>query len=116
NALIGGRGTGKSTLLEAIRYGLDIPYQSSEAEKRADDILRNNFTNGKIVLTVYSSRYNKKFIIERNYGQPQTIKNEDGTLSFLSVKDILPEIKMFGQNEIFEFAEKPVNHVKLIEQ
>jgi hypothetical protein len=116
NALIGGRGTGKSTLLEAIRYGLDIPYQSSEAKKRADDILRNNFTNGKIVLTVYSSRYNKKFIIERNYGQPQTIKNEDGTLSFLSVKDILPEIKMFGQNEIFEFAEKPVNHVKLIEQ
>lgn len=116
NALIGGRGTGKSTLLEAIRYGLDIPYQSSEAKKRADDILRNNFTNGKILLTVYSSRYNKKFIIERNYGQPQTIKNEDGTLSFLSVKDILPEIKMFGQNEIFEFAEKPVNHVKLIEQ
>lgn len=116
NALIGGRGTGKSTLLEAIRYGLDIPYQSTEAKKRADDILRNNFANGKIVLTVYSSRYNKNFIIERNYGQPQIIKNEDGSLSFLSVKDILPEIKMFGQNEIFEFAEKPENHVKLIEQ
>lgn len=116
NALIGGRGTGKSTLLEAIRYGLDIPYQSSEAKKRAEEILRTNFANGKIVLIVYSSRYNKIFIIERNYGQPQTVKNEDGSLSFLSVKDILPEIKMFGQNEIFEFAEKPENHVKLIEQ
>jgi len=116
NTIIGGRGTGKSTLLEAIRYGLDIPYQSTEAKKRADEILRSNFTNGKIILTIYSTRYNKNFIIERNYGQPQTIKNEDGSLSFLSLKDILPEIKMFGQNEIFEFAEKPENHVKLIEQ
>ncbi|MDD3773346.1 MAG: hypothetical protein PHC38_11925, partial [Weeksellaceae bacterium] len=116
NTIIGGRGTGKSTLLEAIRYGLDIPYQSTEAKKRADEILRSNFSNGKIILTIYSTRYNKNFIIERNYGQPQTIKNEDGSLSFLSVKDILPEIKMFGQNEIFEFAEKPENHVKLIEQ
>lgn len=116
NTLIGGRGTGKSTLLEAIRYGLDIPYQSVEAKRRADEILTSNFSNGKIIIEVFSSRYNKKFTVERNFGQPQIIKNEDGSLSFLSVKDILPEIKMFGQNEIFEFAEKTENHVKLIEQ
>src|SRR5690606_8350825 len=116
NALIGGRGTGKSTLLEAIRYGLDIPYQSVEAKRRAVEILTSNFSNGKIIIEVFSSRYNKKFTVERNFGQPQIIKNEDGSLSFLSVKDILPEIKMFGQNEIFEFAEKTENHVKLIEQ
>lgn len=116
NALIGGRGTGKSTLLEAIRYGLDIPYQSFEAKRRANEILTSNFSNGKINIEVFSSRYNKKFTVERNFGQPQIIKNEDGSLSFLSVKDILPEIKMFGQNEIFEFAEKTENHVKLIEQ
>lgn len=116
NTLIGGRGTGKSTLLEAIRYGLDIPYQSVEAKRRAVEILTSNFSNGKIIIEVFSSRYNKKFTVERNFGQPQIIKNEDGSLSFLSVKDILPEIKMFGQNEIFEFAEKTENHVKLIEQ
>jgi ABC-type lipoprotein export system ATPase subunit len=116
NAIIGGRGTGKSTLLECVRYGLDISHNSEEAKKRANDLLRQNFINGNISLSVYSARYDKNFFIYRNYGQPYTLKNEDGSISNLSIKDILPEIKLFGQNEIFEFAERPENHIKLIEQ
>lgn len=116
NTIIGGRGTGKSTLLECLRYGLDIPYHSSEAKRRAEEILKRNFINGKIIIKVFSARYNKEFEIHRNYGQSPILRNQDGTLSHLSIKDILPEIRMFGQNEIFEFSEKPDNHIKLIEQ
>ncbi len=116
NAIIGGRGTGKSTLIECIRYGLDLNYHSESSKNRAKELLKENFFDGKVSITLFSSNYNKTYIIERIYGQPLIIKNEDGSLSNLSIKDILPEIEIFGQNEIFEFAEKRENHVKIIER
>jgi len=116
NALIGGRGTGKSTLIECLRYGMDLAYHSENATNRAKELLKENFSDGKITLVVYSSRYSKQYIIERLYGQPPVVKNEDGSLSNLSVRDILPEMEIFGQNEIFEFSEKRENHVKILER
>lgn len=116
NALIGGRGTGKSTLIECLRYGMDLNFHSNKAQSRAKELLKENFSDGKVSISVYSSRYSKEYSIERLYGQPPVVKNEDGSLSNLSVKDILPEIEIFGQNEIFEFAEKRENHVKILEK
>ena len=116
NALIGGRGTGKSTLIECIRYGLDLAFHSEDSKNRAKGLLKENFHDGNIELTVFSSRYNKKYTVHRIYGQPLVIKNIDGSISNLSVKDILPEIEIYGQNEIFEFAEKPENHIKILER
>jgi hypothetical protein len=116
NALIGGRGTGKSTLIECLRYGMDLAYHSENAKSRAKELLKENFSDGKITLVVYSSRYSKQYTIERLYGQPPVVKNEDGSFSNLSVKDILPEMEIFGQNEIFEFSEKRENHVKILEK
>lgn len=116
NTLIGGRGTGKSTLLECIRYGLDINYNSEDSKKRAGELLKKNFADGKIVIRLFSSRYGKNYTVERFYGQPPVVKNEDGSISNLSTNDILPEMKVFGQNEIFEFSEKIENHSKLIEK
>jgi len=116
NALIGGRGTGKSTLIECIRYGLDLNYHSESSKNRAKELLKENFFDGKISITLFSSRYNKTYIVERIYGQPPVIRNDDGSLSNLTIKDILPEIEIFGQNEIFEFAEKRENHVKIVER
>lgn len=116
NALIGGRGTGKSTLIECLRYGMEAGFHSDNTSNRAKELLKENFSDGKISITVYSSRYNKIYTIERLYGQPPVVKNSDGSLSNLAVKDILPEIEIFGQNEIFEFAEKRENHVKILEK
>ena len=116
NALIGGRGTGKSTLIECMRYGLDLAYHSESAKNRAKELLKENFGDGKIVITVFSSRYNKEYTIDRFYGQPPVVKNSDGSISNLSIKDILPEIEIYGQNEIFEFAEKRENHVRILEK
>jgi len=116
NALIGGRGTGKSTLIECIRYGMDLGFHSESASNRAKELLKENFYDGRISITTYSSRYNKIYTVERQYGQPPVVKNDDGSLSNLAIKDILPEIDIFGQNEIFEFAEKRENHVKILEK
>ena len=116
NALIGGRGTGKSTLIECLRYGMDLAFHSENAVSRAKELLKENFSDGKISISIYSSRYSKEYTIERLYGQPPVIKNNDGSISNLSVKDVLPEIEIFGQNEIFEFVDERENHVKILEK
>ena len=42
NTVIGGRGTGKSTLLECLRYVLDIPPKGKQAHKLHLEIIKEN--------------------------------------------------------------------------
>lgn len=113
NTIIGGRGTGKSTILECIRYGLDLPYHSSNSKTNADEVLRQNLFGGKITLLIYSQRFEKDYIIERHYGQPVLIKDENG-ISNLTIKDILPGAELFGQNEIYEISNSQSYYLKLL--
>ena len=46
DAVIGGRGTGKSTLLDCIRYALELPHKAEDARKQGDQIVRENLGQG----------------------------------------------------------------------
>jgi len=108
NTIIGGRGTGKSTLLECIRYVLEKKPVGREAIKKHDEIIRENLgkEKGKIELKVKSSVKNGRvFTISRRYGEPVIIKDDDGNVSVFSTDDIVPQIEIFGQNEILEIAD-----------
>ncbi len=45
NSVIGGRGTGKSTLIECIRYALNLRPISKNAQKQHDEIIKTNLGN-----------------------------------------------------------------------
>ena len=102
NAVIGGRGTGKSTLIESIRYALDLP--SRQTDNKALDALRQKtLSNSQIILSVYSKAQQGNFYtISRRYGEAPVVQNEQGDVSHLSPKEILPDIELLGQNEILE--------------
>ncbi|MEK5104957.1 TrlF family AAA-like ATPase [Cytobacillus sp. FSL M8-0252] len=107
NTTIGGRGTGKSTLLELIRYALDCEPKSADSIKYFKELIKANLglDNGRIELHVTSNqRYGEKYKIIKRYEDPCVIENADGTVSNLSVKDILPHVEIFGQNEIIELV------------
>jgi len=108
NAVIGGRGTGKSTLLECLRYVLDKRPLGKESQKKHDEIIKENLgkANGRIEISVRSSTRNgQRYIISRKYPDPVIIKDESGNVSNYTVLDILPEVEIFGQNEILEIAQ-----------
>ena len=108
NAVIGGRGTGKSTLLECLRYVLDKRPSGRDAQKKHDEIIKENLgkANGRIEIYVRSSARNgQRYIISRKYPDPVIIKDESGNVSNYTVQDILPEVEIFGQNEILEIAQ-----------
>jgi len=107
NTVIGGRGTGKSTLLECLRYVLDKRPTGREAQKKHDEIIKENLgkANGRVEIHVRSSARNgQKYIVSRKYPDPVIIKDESGNVSNYTVQDILPEVELFGQNEILEIA------------
>nr|WP_051556710.1 hypothetical protein [Alkalihalobacterium bogoriense] len=107
NTTIGGRGTGKSTLLELIRYALDLEPKSSDSKKYFRELIKSNLglDNGRVELDVTSyQRYGKKYKIIKRYGDPTVVQNIDGSISNLSVTDILPHVEIYGQNEIIELV------------
>lgn len=108
NAVIGGRGTGKSTLLECIRYALELEPIGKNAQKQHLEIIKENIGKSKarIELEVRSSKMNgKKYTIARRYGESASVKDENGNISSFTPRDILPDIEIYGQNEIYEIAQ-----------
>ena len=117
NAVIGGRGTGKSTLLECIRYALELRPLGKNAQKQHDEIIRENLgkAKGRIELTIRSSAMNgKRFVVARRYGESASVRDEPGNPSTFAPKDLLPRIEIFGQNEIYEIAQSHQGQVDLL--
>jgi len=117
NTLIGGRGTGKSTLIEAIRYVLDIEPISKETKKQHLKVMKQNLGSGFAELTVKSAvKHGKLYKIFRRYGESPIVKDESGSISTFVPRDLLPEIEIFGQNEIHEIAKDPNEQLKVVER
>jgi len=100
NAIIGGRGTGKSTLLECIRYALELEPIGEKAKSQHEGIIDENIgkSKGCIELLVRSSKMRgKKYIITRYYEEEASVKDEAGNTSRFEIKDILPKIEIYGK-------------------
>ena len=106
NVLVGGRGTGKSTMLESIRYAMGLEPIGEEARKAHDGIVRSVLRSGtKISLLVRSHKPSTRcYTIERSVPNPPIVKNEAGEVLTLSPKDVMPGVELFGQHEISELT------------
>ncbi|MBC8507756.1 MAG: PHP domain-containing protein [Chloroflexi bacterium] len=123
NAVIGGRGTGKSALLEIIRYVFDIPATTEENERQTQSLLKGVFSSGARA-TIHFKVGNANYRVERVLGQdPQVYRrNEDkenGSASNwneLSVApaDLLP-LQVYGQKEIYLISLEPGDQLRLLD-
>lgn len=119
NTVIGGRGTGKSTLLECLRFALCLPPKGKQALKLHQEIIKENLgrSAGRVELTVVSSVQNgKQYTISRRHGEPPIVRDVDGNVSALLPRDLLPGIDIYGQNEIYELAQDETSRVQLLDR
>ena len=117
NAVIGGRGTGKSTLLECIRYALGLRPIGKNAQKQHDEIIKENLgkSGARVELMIRSSKMNgKRFTVARRYGESTSVSDETGSPSTFTPADLLPEIEIYGQNEIYEIAQDETSQRQLL--
>lgn len=119
NTVIGGRGTGKSTLLECLRYVLDIPPKGKQAQKLHLDIIKENLgkSAGRIEVEIVSStQHGKRYWVSRRYGELPIVRDEHDDVSTLRPRDLLPGIDIYGQNEIYELAQDEQSRIQLLDR
>lgn len=106
NVLVGGRGTGKSTVIESIRYVLGLEPLGEEARKAHEGIVRHVLKPGtKVSILVRSHKPSKSYYtIERSVPNPPIVKDERGNVLALSPRTVMPGVEVFGQHEISELT------------
>ena len=119
NAVIGGRGTGKSTLLECIRFAFELEPFGKAANAQHEAILKNNLgaEKGLIEVTLRpAAMLGRQFTVSRKYGNQAVVVGEDGNVSPYRPKDLLPGIELYGQNEIYEMTRDDQSRHQLVER
>lgn len=106
-ALIGGRGTGKSTAIESLRYVLDLPPIGESARSDHEGVVKNvlrTATTTSLVVDVISPEP-ARYTIERTVPDPPVVKDSSGTATSLKPRDVVGTLEIFGQHELAELAQ-----------
>lgn len=118
NVLVGGRGTGKSTVIESLRYALAIDPIGEEATKAHQGVLKHVLKSGTKVSLLVRSHHPAKhdYTIERTIPNPPVVKDEHGDVLNLSPRDVVPGVEVFGQHEISELTKSREKLTLLLER
>jgi chromosome segregation protein len=110
NNFIGIRGSGKSTLIETVRYALDIPIGSNSHEPKYKERLVQNFlgSGGKLEVEMID-RNGKTYISERIYGESPTLfelsSNSEKELHYsLKSSAIINKPLYYGQKDLSDIG------------
>ncbi|GHT32275.1 hypothetical protein AGMMS49574_15470 [Bacteroidia bacterium] len=101
NNLIGIRGSGKSSILEILRYALNIPFGSQAVDieyknKLIEHVLRSG---GKVSVEIVN-RHEEIYRVDRIYGQKEDIYKNDVLQSGITLDAILQQPIYFGQKDL----------------
>ncbi len=118
NVLVGGRGTGKSTIIESLRYVLAMDPIGEEANNAHQGVVKYVLKSGtKISLLVRSHHpVRQDYTIERTIPNPPVVRDELGNLLNLSPLDVVPGVEIFGQHEIAELTKSREKMTFLLER
>jgi len=86
NNLIGIRGSGKSSLLEVLRYvlGISLPVNAADPEYKNSLVERSMGSGGKAIVTVVNKQ-NEEYRIEKLYGQKEDIYKSNQLQTGISI-------------------------------
>lgn len=103
NNFIGIRGSGKSSIIEILRYTLGINLTHSSA----DETYKNNLisyilgSGGKVIVVLHNNKDGQEYRIEKLYGQKANIyQNLTNELKDCSIEAILGTPIYFGQKDL----------------
>ncbi len=123
NCIIGGRGSGKTTVLEFIRYALNkIPGQETSSEKAQREqlhalLLANLGKTGCVELEV-ESREGLTYNVRRAAGDPPVVTDASGKRLDAAVlkSSVLIDAALFSHNQIEDISKSPQAQRDLIDR
>ena len=118
NVLIGGRGAGKSTVIESLRYVLGLNPIGDDARKAHQGIVDNVLQSGTRVSLLVRTRgpVRRDYLIERTVPNPPVVRDQEGAISNRLPQDILPLVEIYGQHEIAQLTRSAVERTRLLDR
>ncbi|MDK8350845.1 hypothetical protein QP786_02605 [Gleimia europaea] len=115
-ALIGGRGAGKSTVIESIRYALEIQPISAQMVRDHKAIVDQVLNVGTIVRVEVESVAPtlQSYTIQREVPHPPVVLDSAGIRTNLAPADVIGAVEVFGQHELAELSGDSDSIAKLI--
>lgn len=98
NTLIGIRGSGKSSILEVLRYAFNIQPESDKEYK--EGLVKSVLGSGGQITVRVCDKFGKKYEIRRIYGERPNVLDENGNDLGISIDQILKNILYFGQKDL----------------
>ncbi|WP_316158308.1 MULTISPECIES: TrlF family AAA-like ATPase [unclassified Bradyrhizobium] len=117
NVLVGGRGAGKSTLIESLRYAFELPPKGDEAKRTHEGMIKSVLGSGAAVRVLIRSPLPSPqyYLIERIFGSRARIRNQAGELlQDVSAQSVFGNIEVYGQHEISELTRYPEKLAQLL--
>ena len=116
NCIIGGRGTGKTTILELIRFVLDAMPEDAAARRRIDSLVGRNLAFGRVELTI-ETKDGLRYIISRAAGENPIVMTEDRKPTEITLKaGSFFKADVFSQNEVESIADRSTSQLDLIDK
>ena len=116
--LIGGKGTGKSTTIESLRFALSIDPIGVEAKKDHKGIVSDVLGAGTTV-TVSLMRAHPspaRFTVQRSVGDVPVVKDANGDVTALKPQDITGTVEIYGQHELAELAQDKDSVARMLQR
>lgn len=119
NCLIGGRGAGKTTALEFLRFGLGLmpdPKVNPQRHRTIDALVKANLGNGRLKIEL-RTKTDMRYTAGRSAHESVQVLNEVGTAVPISLdRDQIFGADVFSQNEIEEIASSPSAQLELLDR
>jgi len=119
NCIIGGRGTGKTTVLEALRYALDrMPDANLDKSRHQaiEKLLQNNLGGGSVKVRIDTSE-GASYTVARGFGEAPLVTNAEGKPVDINIgKDIIFGVDIYSQNQIEDIANDAFFQLQLIDK
>jgi DNA repair ATPase RecN len=105
--LIGGRGTGKSTIVESLRYVLAIAPLGENSAKDHDGIVKDVLGSGATIRLVVSAVTPTagEYTIQRTVFGQSIVLDSAGVPTQLRPEDVIGSVDIYGQHELAELAQ-----------
>lgn len=107
NTLIGIRGSGKSSILEAVRYALDIPRgEKAQDIKYKEELIRHTLGSGGKVTLAACDVYGQEFTISRIFREAPNVYLDGKLQPGVSIREtVLRHPIYFGQKDLSSTGE-----------